>query len=151
MSLYEGMFVMDNRQANRDWDGTLEKLKGLLAKHGAEIVRCDKWGERKLAYEMDGRRRGTYVLAYFNAQGTAVNAIYRECELSELVLRALMVKVEAIPSEDKLKAPEEFSPRRGRDFGDDRFDRPSRPRDARPSAAPVAPPPEAEDAEETKE
>ena len=70
MSLYEGMFVMDNRQANRDWDGSLEKLKSMLAKHGAELVRAEKWGERKLAYEMQGRRRGTYMLLYFNATGT---------------------------------------------------------------------------------
>ena len=33
MSLYEGMFLMDNRQANRDWEGSLEKLKAMLSKH----------------------------------------------------------------------------------------------------------------------
>ena len=107
MSLYEGMFVMDNRQANRDWDGSLDKLKGMLAKHKAEIVRCEKWGERKLAYEMDGRRRGTYVLAYFNASGNAVSGIYRECELSELMLRALILKIDEMPPEEKMRGPDE--------------------------------------------
>ena len=112
MSLYEGMFVMDNRQANRDWDGSLEKLKSMLTKHGAEILRCEKWGERKLAYEMDGRRRGTYVLAFFNATGTAVTEIYRECELAEMMLRALILKVPAIPPEDQLKPSDEYTPMR---------------------------------------
>ena len=112
MSLYEGMFVMDNRQANRDWDGSLEKLKSMITKHGGEIVRCDKWGERKLAYEMDGRRRGTYVLTFFNATGSAVTEIYRECELTELMLRALILKVPCIPPEDQLRPSDEYPIRR---------------------------------------
>jgi small subunit ribosomal protein S6 len=100
------MFVMDNRQANRDWDGSLEKLKSMLTKHGAELVRAEKWGERKLAYEMQGRRRGTYMLMYFNATGTAVNQIYRECELSDLMLRALIIKIEKMPPEEMMRNPE---------------------------------------------
>jgi len=151
LSLYEGMFVMDNRQANRDWDGSLEKLKGIFTKHGAQIRRCDKWGERKLAYEMQGRRRGTYVLTYFDATGTAANEIYRECELSELMMRALILKVDAIPPEEQLRAPEEYSPRRPRMEMHDDFRR-GRPRerrepDARPPAgpAPEAAAPEAQE------
>lgn len=104
MSLYEAMFLLDNRQANRDWDGSLDSVKAIVTKHGGEIVRCEKWGERRLAYEIDGRRRGTYVLMYFNADGEAVNRIYRENELSELVLRALILKVKALPPEE---VPEE--------------------------------------------
>ena len=139
MSLYEGMFVMDNRQANRDWDGSLEKLKSMLTKHGAELVRAEKWGERKLAYEMEGRRRGTYMLMYFNATGTAVNQIYRECELSDLMLRALIVKIEKMPSEESMRNPEEVTPssRYRSSSSDDRPSRgPAEPREA-PAPAPA--------------
>lgn len=100
MSLYEGMFMMDNRRANRDWEGALEALAALIAKHGGEIVRTVKWGERRLAYEVAGRRRATYVLVYFNCAGDGVNRIYRECELSELVYRALILKISELPPED---------------------------------------------------
>jgi ribosomal protein S6 len=103
------MFLMDNRQANRDWDGSLEQMKGLLTKHGAEIVRCDKWGERKLAYEIDGRRRATYVVVYFNADGDAVGRMYRECELSELILRVMVVKIKTLPSEEEIRKLAEAS------------------------------------------
>ena len=112
MTLYEGMFLMDNRQANRDWDGSLEKLKGLLTKHGCELVRCDKWGERKLAYEIAGRRRGTYVLTYFNASGDAVSRVYRECELADLILRVLILKAKAVPSDEEIAALAEGASRR---------------------------------------
>jgi len=135
LSLYEGMFVMDNRQANRDWEGSLEKLKSMLTKHGAELVRAEKWGERKLAYEMQGRRRGTYMLMYFNATGTAVNQIYRECELSDLMLRTLIIKIEKMPSEEMMRNPEEVTPS-SRYRSSSSEDRPA-PAPAEPKAAPA--------------
>lgn len=112
MSLYEGMFLMDNRQANRDWDGALEKLQSSITKHGAEILRCVKWGERKLAYEIDGRRRATYVLIYFQGAGRTVLNIYRECELSDLIHRALMLKIQKLPSEEEMAVQADYA--RGR-------------------------------------
>jgi ribosomal protein S6 len=147
LSLYEAMFVMDNRQANRDWDGSLEKLKSMLSKHGAELVRTEKWGERKLAYEMEGRRRGTYMLMYFNATGTAVNQIYRECELSGLMLRALIIKIEKMPSEESMRNPEEITPS-SRYRSSSAMDEPASPRPAPARAAAPAPAPAAAPAEE---
>ena len=152
MSLYEGMFLVDNRQANRDWDGTLEKVKGFITKHGGEIVRCDKWGERKLAYDISIHRRGTYVLAHFNASGSAVTEIYRECELAEMIVRALIVKVDAIPPEEALHAPAEGSLRRLRQRGAYEGDGEEGGRRRPPRGAPAAEeeaPAEAEPAEES--
>ena len=99
MSLYEGMFLMDNRQANRDWDGSLETLTAMLTKHGGTVLRTVKWGERRLAYEVNGRRRGTYVIVYFESGGEAPGQVYRECELSELIHRALILKIDKLPEE----------------------------------------------------
>ena len=109
MSLYEGMFLLDSRQANRDWDGLVESLKAILAKHGAQVERDVKWGERRLAYEINGRRRGTYVLWYFNAPGEAITPIYREVELSDSVHRALILKVSKLPSDEEMFIPTEGS------------------------------------------
>ena len=140
MSLYEGMFLLDSRQANRDWDGLMESLKAVLTKHGAEVEREVKWGERKLAYEINGRRRGTYVLCYFNAPGEAITPIYREVELSDLIHRALILKVSKLPSDEELFIPTEGSGwRRG-----------ARPAAGRPHAA-RADSDQKEDADEAKE
>ena len=99
----------------------------MVTKHGATIARCEKWGERRLAYEIKGRRRGTYVLIYFTATGTAVSEIYRECELSDLMLRTLILRAEAVP-EGPLVAPEDIPLRsRSRSFDDDFERRPRRP------------------------
>jgi len=150
LKLYEGMFLLDNRQANRDWDGTLESLKNMITKHGAEILRCQKWGERRLAYEIKGRRRGTYVLAYFQADSDAVNRIYREVELSELVLRAMMLRIDALPPEDQPLPQIEGEPRRTRTSGPSRRREPrTAPRDSQePEVEAVAAEPGGENDEE---
>ena len=85
MRPYEGMFLLDNRQANRDWDRTVEQVKAILKKHGAELAWCQKWAERKLAYEIRHHRRGTYLLAYFQAEKEVPTRIYREVELNDLI------------------------------------------------------------------
>ena len=99
MSIYEGMFLVDNRHANRDWSRVVDVVKGLIAKHGGEAIRFEKWGERKLAYPIRGNKRGTYLLAYFEAEGEAPNAMYRDTQISfhDTFLRALILKVDAVP------------------------------------------------------
>lgn len=107
MSIYEGMFLVDNRHANRDWSRVVDIVKGLVTKHGGEVVRLEKWGERKLAYPIRGNKRGTYLLAYFTAEGEAPNAIYRDAQISfhDTFLRALILQVDAVPEEKKEEKP----------------------------------------------
>ena len=107
MALYEGMFLLDNRQANRDWDGMVAVVKKVLSDHGAEILRMDKWAERKLAYHVKGQKRGTYLLIHFSAEKDAPTRIYRDIEISEVILRALILKVDKLPPEPERQAREE--------------------------------------------
>ncbi len=63
--LYEGMFLVDSALATADWDGTLAMIENILKRADAEVVAIRKWGERKLAYDIERKQRGTYILAYF--------------------------------------------------------------------------------------
>jgi len=89
---YEGMFLIDSSRAARDWDGVVEHVKDILTRNGAEIVECKKWAERRLAYEIKHHKRGVYLLVHFDAPGPAIGRIRRECELSEILLRTLIVR-----------------------------------------------------------
>jgi small subunit ribosomal protein S6 len=91
LKLYEGMFVLDSGRAGKDWEGASAEVEALLGKHGATTVKSGRWDERKLAYEIKGHRRGTYMLTYFEAPPAAIDEIRRDCELSELVLRNLIL------------------------------------------------------------
>ena len=87
--LYEAMFLVDSA-AEADWESINAATRKILEKAGAEIVSMKKWDERRLAYEIDGRNRGTYILCYFHADGQKIRQIERDARLSEPILRALI-------------------------------------------------------------
>ncbi len=97
MSVYEGMFLLDNAVVREDW----KKAKGLvteaLAKHGGKALTARRWDERKLAYKIKGRPRATFLLCHFEIAGDHLPALRREMDLSEHVLRSLILRVDAVP------------------------------------------------------
>jgi small subunit ribosomal protein S6 len=98
--LYEAMFLVDSAQAASDWDGVNKSIETILGRADAEIVSMRKWDERKLTYEIRGLSRGTYILCYFRADGTKIRDIERDVQLSERVIRVLILSAEVIDPED---------------------------------------------------
>lgn len=96
MRTYEGMFLIDNSKAS-DWDRVVSHVHEILEKRGAQVISTEKWGERKLAYRIDGHRRGTYMLVYFDAPADAISDIRRDFQLSDTILRSLLLRVEKRP------------------------------------------------------
>ena len=88
--LYEAMFLVDSAQA-QNWDTIIAAIKTILEKTEAEIVSIKKWDERRLAYEINGKTRGTYILCYFRADGDRIRDIERDVQLSERIMRVLIL------------------------------------------------------------
>lgn len=97
--LYEAMFLVDSAQAS-DWDKLIATLETVLQKADSEIVSMRKWDDRKLAYDINGKSRGTYVLCYFRADGSKVREIEKAVQLSEEILRVLILSAEGMSRED---------------------------------------------------
>jgi small subunit ribosomal protein S6 len=98
--LYEGMFLVDSARAASDWDGVNTAVRKMLEKAGAEIVSMRKWDDRKLAYDIRGVGRGTYILCYFKADGGKIQAIEKAVQLSERIIRVLILSTEQMSKED---------------------------------------------------
>lgn len=98
--LYEGMFLIDSAQATADWEGVLAGIRAILERAQADIVSLRKWDERKLAYEIGGKSRGTYILSYFRAEGHRIGDIERDVQLSEKIMRALILNAEQMTPAD---------------------------------------------------
>ena len=101
--LYEGMFLIDSAEAAKDWDGVIELIKKTLAKADAEIVSIRKWDERPLAYTISRCNRGTYILAYFRADGQKIHDVERDVQLSDRIMRALILKGDHLTEADIAK------------------------------------------------
>jgi len=92
--VYEAMFLVDPADAAA-WDDLSKHLAGMLERHGGEVIGLTRWDERKLAYPVEGRKRGTYVLSFFGLKnGDAISLIERDCQLSDKVLRALVLRAD---------------------------------------------------------
>jgi len=104
---YEGMFLFDSGFA-ADLSKAEGEIKRILDRAGAEMVFCRKWDERRLAYDINGCRRGTYVLTYFMCPREGIVRIEHDAQLSESVLRVLVLRAENVTAEHM----NEFAPER---------------------------------------
>lgn len=94
MKLYEAMFLVDSSRAASDWEGVLSEIRKIVERASAEILTLKKWDERQLAYKVNGHSRGTYILCFFRAEGSRIAGIERDVQLSEPILRVLILSAE---------------------------------------------------------
>lgn len=88
---YEGLFLVEPNRASTQWEETLAHVEGLLQKHGAQVEKLIRWEDRKLAYDIGGHRRGTYILGYFQQAPGSVAALRRDLQISEVILRHIIL------------------------------------------------------------
>lgn len=100
--LYEAMFLVDSSETASDWDGVLTTITTILEKAKAEVVTIRKWQECRLAYEVNHKARGTYILSYFKADGEKIRQIERDVQLSQRIMRVLILNAEHM-SEEEIK------------------------------------------------
>jgi len=98
--LYEGMFLVDSALAGADWNRVISLIEKIFERAGAEVISLKKWDERRLAYEINHKDRGTYILTYFRVDGSKIQSIERDVRLSEDLLRVLILNAEVMSSED---------------------------------------------------
>jgi len=94
-NLYEGMFLLDSTKAATAWEDTVKHVHDILTKHHSEIVASRQWDERRLAYPVEGHKKGTYLLTYFKTESANLKDIAADCRLSDIILRDLLLKVHA--------------------------------------------------------
>ena len=100
MKRYEGMFLFDNTNVHQ-WSEIEAEVRRLCDRIQADLQVCLKFDERKLAYEIKACKRGTYVLTYFDAETDRIADLERDVQLSELVLRVLVLRADHV-SETRL-------------------------------------------------
>ena len=101
---YEGMFLIDSAVTAANWDEVKEAIETVFQRAGAEVVSIRKWEDQRLSYEISGCKRGTYVLTYFRALPDAIGRIERDVQLSELILRVLILRADHL-SPEAMEAP----------------------------------------------
>ncbi len=96
--LYEAMFLVDTNIAS-DPEATKGMIRTVMDRAHAELLVCSLWDERRLAYDIDKHKRAAYVLCYFRADGADIKTMERDVQLSEHLLRVLVLRADHISPE----------------------------------------------------
>lgn len=92
MLKYESIFVFSiNGKSEDDIKALVEKFKALIEKNGT-VESVDEWGKKKLAYLIDDEAEGYYVLYNFECEPTFPAELERIANITEGVLRSIVVK-----------------------------------------------------------
>ncbi len=94
MQVYEGMFILDPAKFSRDPAAAAQQVADLIKQHGGTILAARIWDERKLAYPIKGHKKGVYWLTYFRMEGSGITPLERQCEISDDIIRQLILKVD---------------------------------------------------------
>ena len=90
MANYEVMFILDPALEDDKKDATVETVKTIIASEG-EVGNVDVWGMKKLAYPIQKKAEGYYVVVEFKAAHTLPKELDRRLKISDNVMRHIII------------------------------------------------------------
>ena len=95
MNRYELTYIIDTALEEEARKELIEKVSALIAQNGGEVEKIDEtWGKRRLAYPINDKPEGYYVLVTMQAPAELPKEIERNLRINENVLRSLVIKLE---------------------------------------------------------
>ena len=94
MNQYETVFILTPVLSDDQMKETVNKFKGLLTDNGAEMISEELWGLKKLAYPIQKKSTGFYVLIEFKAEPELIKKLETNYRRDEKVIRFQTVKLE---------------------------------------------------------
>jgi small subunit ribosomal protein S6 len=91
LNAYELMYVIDALKSEDEIAALVAKFSDLIAKHG-EIESVDEWGKRRLAYEIDHKTEGYYVLVNFKSDADFPAELNRVMGITDGILRCMVIR-----------------------------------------------------------
>ena len=91
MNHYEAMYIIDAMVEEQPRKDLIERFSNLIVQNGGTVERIDEWGKRNLAYPINYKTVGYYVLMFFTAPSAMPRELERNFQISESVLRYLVV------------------------------------------------------------
>jgi len=91
MRSYEMMLAINPQLEDEELDNLLNKVKKVVKDTKGKVTRLDKWGKRKLAYEIKDFNEAIYVVLKFNADEKKISELERVMKLEERVIRYLLI------------------------------------------------------------
>ncbi|MHB2147541.1 30S ribosomal protein S6 [Calditrichota bacterium LG25] len=100
MAIYETIFILDSLMPPKEIDAAIERFSSIINSNGGKVRKVEKWGKRRLAYEIEKKQYGFYGSIEFEATGNIPKELESEYNFNDKVLRYLTYRYD----KRKLKA-----------------------------------------------
>lgn len=90
---YETLFIVDAQLAEDETKAVIEKFTSLIAANGT-IGETSEWGKRRLAYPINDKNEGYYVLVNFEAEGAFPAELERLFGIDDRIMRSIVIRHE---------------------------------------------------------
>jgi len=104
MAIYETIVILDSLLAPKEIDALVEEFSGIIKEHGGEVRKAEKWGKKRMAYEIQKKQYGFYVSIEFDGPGNIPRELEANYNYSDKVLRYLTYRYD----KHKLQAMEKL-------------------------------------------
>ena len=94
MNKYELIYVIDTAMEESARNELIARFNGMIEENAGKVEKVEEWGKRRLAYTVNYKNEGYYVLVNFTANPELPREIERVMQINESILRYLTVKVE---------------------------------------------------------
>lgn len=92
--VYECMFIFNANAYARNPGAASNGIKEIVDSVGGELLASRMWNEQKLAYPINGQRKGVYWLSYVKLDGDALPKFNRACQLNDIMIRHLVISID---------------------------------------------------------
>jgi len=104
VQIYETLFIINPDLEESEITTTIDAVQELITASGGTVLKVDKWGRRQLAYQVQKKREGYYVLIYFQAPHTLIVELNRRYKLTDPIMRYLIVQPRKNQEEEILRS-----------------------------------------------
>ncbi len=94
---YESLFIVDVANGEEAAKASVEKFVGVITANAETVVEVAEWGKRRLAYPINDRPEGYYVVVTFKAAPEFPAELERLFNIDENILRSVLIRLDFVP------------------------------------------------------
>ncbi|HYO83970.1 MAG TPA: 30S ribosomal protein S6, partial [Bryobacteraceae bacterium] len=92
--IYEELFVLRPDITEDEVTPVIEQVRTVITQGGGSIDKEERWGVRKLAYRVEKRNEGYYVLLQISTPASTIKEVERRLRVNDAVLKYLTVRID---------------------------------------------------------
>ena len=109
MPLYEAIFIIHPELNEEDVEEHIKRVENLVTRLGGEILKTERWGKKRLAYEVDKHRYGFYVLLRLRGNAAILPELERHYRLTEGIIKSLVIRLKTEPKDELVMVAQEVT------------------------------------------